>query len=258
MTVGDSLDPGTQIGPMATARQRDRVEGYIAKGRAEGGRITTGGGRPAGRDRGWFVEPTVFADVGNDATVSREEIFGPVLTVIPTATTTKQCGWPTTPTTAWGGTISSTDPDRALRLARRVHTGTIGINRYMPDPAAPFGGVKASGIGRELGPEGMSGYNCSSPSTAEPHPAGTPRSRRGPWLISRLVRQHGRDRRTRHQPPWTGKPSAISAVRISPARRGPIPRTSASSPERTRTTTSPHDPDRPKLTAQRTQRQTRQ
>ncbi|MGI5415145.1 aldehyde dehydrogenase [Actinomadura luteofluorescens] len=158
MSVGDSLDPGTQIGPMATARQRDRVESYIAKGRAEGGRVTTGGGRPADHDRGWFVDPTVFADVDNDAAISREEIFGPVLTVIPYRDDEDAVRIANDSDYGLGGTVWSTDTDRALRLARRVSTGTIGINRYVPDPAAPFGGVKASGIGRELGPEGMAGY----------------------------------------------------------------------------------------------------
>ncbi|GAA3980262.1 aldehyde dehydrogenase [Actinomadura viridis] len=158
MTVGDSLDPGTQIGPLATARQRDRVESSIARGRAEGGRVTTGGGRPADRDRGWFVEPTVFADVGNDDAVCREEIFGPVLTVIPYRDEDEAVRIANDSDYGLGGTVWSADPDRALRLARRVHTGTIGLNRYMPDPAAPFGGVKDSGIGRELGPEGLAGY----------------------------------------------------------------------------------------------------
>ncbi|WP_339153665.1 aldehyde dehydrogenase [Actinomadura luteofluorescens] len=158
MSVGDSLDPGTQIGPMATARQRDRVESYIAQGRAEGGRVTTGGGRPADHDRGWFVDPTVFADVDNDAAISREEIFGPVLTIIPYRDDEDAVRIANDSDYGLGGTVWSTDTDRALRLARRVRTGTIGINRYMPDPAAPFGGVKASGIGRELGPEGMAGY----------------------------------------------------------------------------------------------------
>nr|WP_218825974.1 aldehyde dehydrogenase [Actinomadura mexicana] len=158
MSVGDSLDPGTQIGPLVTARQRDRVEACIARGRAEGARVTTGGGRPAGRDRGWFVEPTVFADVGNEAAVSREEIFGPVLTVIPYRDEEEAVRMANDSDYGLGGTVWSADADRALRVARRVRTGTIGINRYMPDPAAPFGGVKASGIGRELGPEGMAGY----------------------------------------------------------------------------------------------------
>src|SRR6059058_2830649 len=83
LVVGDSLDPATQVGPMASARQRDRVEGYIEKGRAEGGRIVTGGGRPPEQERGWFVQPTIFADVDNSDTIAREEIFGPVLAVIP-------------------------------------------------------------------------------------------------------------------------------------------------------------------------------
>lgn len=158
MTVGDSLDPGTEIGPMATAHQRDRVEGYIAQGRAEGGRITTGGGRPEGLDRGWFVEPTVFAGVDNNATVSRKEIFGPVLTVIPYTDEEDAVRIANDSRYGLGGTVWSADPERALRLARRVRTGTIGVNRYLPDPVAPFGGVKASGLGRELGPEGMAAF----------------------------------------------------------------------------------------------------
>ena len=83
LVVGDSLDPATQIGPLASARQRERVEGYIEKGRAEGGRVVAGGGRPPEQDRGWFVQPTIFADVDNSDTIAREEIFGPVLAVIP-------------------------------------------------------------------------------------------------------------------------------------------------------------------------------
>ena len=83
LVVGDSLDPATQVGPLASARQRERVEGYIAKGRAEGGRVVAGGGRPTEQERGWFVQPTIFADVDNSDTIAREEIFGPVLAVIP-------------------------------------------------------------------------------------------------------------------------------------------------------------------------------
>jgi aldehyde dehydrogenase (NAD+) len=158
MVVGESLEPGTQIGPMATARQRDRVEGYIAKGRAEGGRITTGGGRPAGQDAGWFVEPTVFADIDNHATISQEEIFGPVLSVIPYTDEDDAIRIANDSDFGLGGTVWSAAPDRALAVARQVHTGTIGVNRYVPDPAAPFGGIKNSGIGRELGPEGLAAY----------------------------------------------------------------------------------------------------
>ncbi|GAA1479800.1 aldehyde dehydrogenase [Gordonia sinesedis] len=158
MAVGDSLDPQTQIGPMATRQHRDRVEGYIEKGRAEGGRITTGGGRPDGLDRGWFVSPTVFADVDNTATVAREEIFGPVLSVIAYDSDDDAVAIANDSEYGLGGTVWSTDPERARRVASRVSTGTIGINRYIPDPVAPFGGVKSSGMGRELGPEGLAAY----------------------------------------------------------------------------------------------------
>ncbi len=158
MAVGDSLDPGTQIGPMASKRQRERVEGYIAKGRAEGGRVTVGGGRPADRDAGWFVEPTVFADVDNNATISQEEIFGPVLSVIAYDDDADAVRIANDSDFGLGGTVWTTDPERGLAVASRMQTGTVGVNRYLPDPAAPFGGVKASGIGRELGPEGLANY----------------------------------------------------------------------------------------------------
>lgn len=158
MAVGESLDPGTQIGPMASMRHRERVEGYIAKGRAEGGRITTGGGRPGGHDGGWFVEPTVFADVDNNATISQEEIFGPVLSVIPYTDDSDAVRIANESDFGLGGSVWTSDPERGLAVARKVRTGTVGINRYLPDPVAPFGGVKDSGIGRELGPEGLASY----------------------------------------------------------------------------------------------------
>lgn len=158
MAVGSSLDAGTQVGPMATAGHRDRVEGYIAKGRDEGGRITTGGGRPADQDRGWFVQPTVFADVDNTATISREEIFGPVLSVIGYDNDDDAVAIANDSNYGLGGTVWSADPQRALSVARRVRTGTIGLGRYIPDPVAPFGGIKHSGMGRELGPEGLAAY----------------------------------------------------------------------------------------------------
>nr|WP_197037848.1 aldehyde dehydrogenase [Microbispora sp. NRRL B-24597] len=158
MAIGDSLSATTQIGPMASERHRDRVEGYIAKGRSEGGRVTTGGSRPVGLDNGWFLQPTVFADVDNTATVSREEIFGPVLSVIAYENDDDAIAIANDSDFGLGGTVWSTDPQRALSVARRVHTGTIGLNRYIPDPAAPFGGIKSSGMGRELGPEGLAAY----------------------------------------------------------------------------------------------------
>lgn len=158
LKIGDPLDPTTQVGPLVSARQRERVEGYIAKGRAEGGRVTVGGGRPDGLDRGWFVQPTVFADVDNSATISREEIFGPVLSVIPYDDEEQAIAIANDTEYGLGGSVWTSDNDRGERVARRIRTGTIGINGYVNDPLAPFGGVKASGMGRELGPEGLTPF----------------------------------------------------------------------------------------------------
>ncbi|MGW2664076.1 aldehyde dehydrogenase [Nocardia tengchongensis] len=158
LRIGDPLDPKTLIGPLVSARQRDRVEDYIAKGIAEGGRVTTGGKRPEHLSRGWYVEPTVFADLGNDATVAREEIFGPVLTVIRYRDEDDAVRLANDSTYGLGGTVWTSDPTRGLDIARRVRTGSFGVNGFTLDPGAPFGGVKASGLGRELGPEGLSAY----------------------------------------------------------------------------------------------------
>jgi acyl-CoA reductase-like NAD-dependent aldehyde dehydrogenase len=157
LKVGDAMDEATQIGPMASARQRDRVQGYIEKGRAEGARVVAGGEAPS-QERGWFVQPTVFADVDNTHTIAREEIFGPVLSVIPYDTVDDAVAIANDSDYGLGGTVWTADPERAEQVARRVQTGSIGINHYLLDPAAPFGGVKASGIGRELGPEGLAAY----------------------------------------------------------------------------------------------------
>ncbi|PPJ25685.1 aldehyde dehydrogenase [Nocardia nova] len=161
LTVGDSLDPHTQIGPMASARQRERVESYIAKGRGDGARITSGGGRPAGLDAGWFVEPTIFADVENGFAIAQEEIFGPVLSLIAYDGDDEAIRIANDSDYGLGGSVWTADHDRGVEVARRVKSGTIGINNYLPDPTAPFGGIKASGLGRELGPEGLSAYLSS-------------------------------------------------------------------------------------------------
>jgi aldehyde dehydrogenase (NAD+) len=158
LTVGNALDPATQIGPMASQTHRDRVEGYIAKGASDGARLVVGGGRPSAQDRGWFVEPTVFADVDNSATIAQEEIFGPVLSVIAYGDVDDAIRIANDTDFGLGGSVWTTDPERGKDVARRVRTGTIGINKYLPDPAAPFGGVKASGIGRELGPDAIHEY----------------------------------------------------------------------------------------------------
>ena len=155
LTIGDPLDPATKIGPLVSERQRDRVESYIAKGKADGGRITAGGRRPEGFDRGWFVEPTIFAGVDPRATIAQEEIFGPVLAVIPYADEQEAVAIANDSEYGLGGSVWTADPERGASFARKVRTGTIGVNGYVNDPFAPFGGVKASGMGRELGPEGL-------------------------------------------------------------------------------------------------------
>lgn len=157
LTVGDALDPATHVGPMASSAHRDRVEGYIARGKGEA-RLVTGGGRPRGLDRGWFVEPTLFADVDNAAAIAQEEIFGPVLSVIAYRDDADAIRIANDSAFGLGGSVWSVDADRALGVARRVHSGTVGINGYMPSLGAPFGGVKTSGLGREFGPEAIGAY----------------------------------------------------------------------------------------------------
>lgn len=157
LTVGDALDPHTMIGPMASSIHRDRVEGFIDKGKGEGARVVVGGQR-SDRDRGWFVTPTVFADVDNNSAIAQEEVFGPVLSVIRYRDVDDAVRIANDSRYGLGGTVWTTDPERGRAVARQIHTGTIGINRYLPDPSAPFGGVKDSGIGRELGSDGLNAY----------------------------------------------------------------------------------------------------
>ncbi|MGV9710999.1 aldehyde dehydrogenase [Gordonia sp. NPDC003424] len=157
LDVGDPLDPATKVGPLVSARQRDRVEGYIAKGKAEGARLTTGGGRPS-IDAGYFVEPTVFADLDNTATIAREEIFGPVLSIIPFRDEAEALAIANDSEYGLGGSVWSSDVERASALASKVRSGTVGVNHYSNDPVAPFGGIKNSGMGRELGPEGLHSF----------------------------------------------------------------------------------------------------
>jgi geranial dehydrogenase len=170
LRVGDPLNPNTDIGPMATAAHRDRVETYIEKGKGEA-RLVTGGGRPKGIDKGWFVEPTVFADMTNDATIAQEEIFGPVLSVIPYDDEADAVRIANDSCYGLGGTVFSADTERAKTIARPVHTGTIGINGYPVAIGSPFGGVKDSGLGREFGSEALNSYlNLKSMYIAGPAP----------------------------------------------------------------------------------------
>jgi aldehyde dehydrogenase (NAD+) len=157
LTIGDPLDPATKVGPLVSSRQRERVERYIAQGKQEA-RVTTGGSRPRGLDRGWFVEPTVFADVDNNAVIAREEIFGPVLSIIAYGDDADAISIANDSDYGLGGTVWSADQERAIDVARRVRSGTVGVNHYANDPCAPFGGVKNSGIGRELGPEALTSF----------------------------------------------------------------------------------------------------
>ena len=155
--VGDPMDRSTTMGPMASSAHRDRVEGYIAKGKTQA-RLVAGGGRPAGLERGWFVEPTVFAEVDNQSVIAQEEIFGPVLSVIRYQDDADAVRIANDSGFGLGGSVWSGDAERALAVARKVQTGTIGINGYMPSVGAPFGGIKASGIGREFAPETIASY----------------------------------------------------------------------------------------------------
>jgi acyl-CoA reductase-like NAD-dependent aldehyde dehydrogenase len=157
-SVGDPFDETTQIGPLVSARQRDRVESYIAKGRDGGAKISVGGGRPRHLTRGYYIEPTVFTDVAPDAVIAREEIFGPVLSIIRYDSVDEAVRIANDSEYGLGGTVWTSDHERGIDVARRIETGTIGINQYFTDPGVPFGGTKASGLGRELGPEALSSY----------------------------------------------------------------------------------------------------
>ncbi|MDR3664383.1 MAG: aldehyde dehydrogenase, partial [Mycobacterium sp.] len=158
LKVGDPLDKSTEVGPLVSARQRDRVLGYIEAGKAGGARLVAGGGIPADQPDGWFVSPTVFADVDNATRIAQEEIFGPVLAVIPYETEQHAIELANDSEYGLGGTVWSADAERATDVARAIRSGTVGVNDYQLDMAAPFGGVKASGLGRELGPEGLAAY----------------------------------------------------------------------------------------------------
>ncbi len=157
--VGDPHDPSTMVGPLVAARQRDRVEGYIALAVAAGARVASGGVRPAHLPRGWYVAPTILADVDNSMRVAREEIFGPVLCLIPYDGEDDAVRIANDSPYGLAGGVWTGDPARGLRVARRMRTGSIAINgTYPPFPLVPFGGFKESGLGRELGPEGLQSF----------------------------------------------------------------------------------------------------
>jgi acyl-CoA reductase-like NAD-dependent aldehyde dehydrogenase len=161
--VGDPFDPENAMGPLAMARQRERVEGYIAKGKAEGARLATGGSRPKHLDRGFYIEPTVFAEVNNSMVIAREEIFGPVLSVIPAADEEQAIAIANDTPYGLNASVFTNDVERAYRVARRIRAGTVGHNIWRTDFSIAFGGFKQSGIGREGGSEGL--HNFLEPKT---------------------------------------------------------------------------------------------
>ncbi|MDA3624098.1 aldehyde dehydrogenase [Saccharopolyspora sp. WRP15-2] len=156
--MGDPTDPGNLFGPLVSERQRDRVESYLELGRQEGAKAVIGGGRPSALPRGFYVEPTVFRDVTNDMRIARDEIFGPVLVVIPYEDEEEAIAIANDSEYGLGGGVFSPDRERATAVARRVVTGTIGVNSASFPMEAPFGGVKNSGMGRELGPSSLDPY----------------------------------------------------------------------------------------------------
>jgi aldehyde dehydrogenase (NAD+) len=157
MPVGDPRDETTDIGPLVSERQRSRVEGYIETGRREGARLARGGGRPP-FSRGWFVEPTVFADVDPEATIAQEEIFGPVVAVIPYSSEDEAITIANHSGYGLSGAVFTTDIERGMRVAARINTGTVELNGSPAGFRAPMGGVKYSGLGREFGPEGLDAF----------------------------------------------------------------------------------------------------
>jgi aldehyde dehydrogenase (NAD+) len=156
VTYGDPTDASNLMGPVVSEKQRERVLGYIESGRSQGARVAIGGGRPAHLDKGWFVEPTLLVDVDNSMQVAQEEIFGPVLVMIPFADEDDAVRIANDSPYGLSGMITAGDLDHAKAVARRIRTGTLGLNGgvwYGAD--APFGGYKQSGIGRQCGIEGL-------------------------------------------------------------------------------------------------------
>jgi acyl-CoA reductase-like NAD-dependent aldehyde dehydrogenase len=156
LKVADPFEPDANLGPLVSDAQRERVRGYIRKGVEEGAKLVTGGeDPPEGRDTGYFVQPTVFSEVGPDMTIAQEEIFGPVLAIIPYESEDEAVEIANNTVYGLAGGVWSGDPEHAKRVARRIRTGQVEINGAAFNPVAPFGGFKQSGHGRELGKFGL-------------------------------------------------------------------------------------------------------
>lgn len=158
MVVGDPWDDATHVGPLSTSAQLERVLRYIDEGRKEGARLMTGGIRSKQFERGYFVEPTVFSDVTSDMTIAREEIFGPVVSVMVYDDVEDAIRIANASDFGLSGTVFTGDPDRGYHLAKRMKTGNVTVNGLEMAPNVPFGGFKQSGIGREGGPEGLDAF----------------------------------------------------------------------------------------------------
>lgn len=156
--VGDPFDPATTMGPLVSARQRNRVQSYLDAGRDEGAVIATGGGTPPGLEKGFYIQPTVFTGVDNSMRIAREEIFGPVASVLRYDSLDEAIAIANDSDYGLHGGVFTADPQRAAEVARRVRTGTFSVNAFVYNSEAPFGGVKNSGIGRDTGPEAVQAY----------------------------------------------------------------------------------------------------
>ena len=152
LTLGDPFEASTRLGPLVSAAQRESVLGFIDQGRAEGARLVAGGGRPASLPTGFYVEPTIFADVDNRMTIAQDEIFGPVLVIIPYDSEADAVRIANDSPYGLSGGVWAGSAERALAVARRLRTGQVDINGGRFNVLAPFGGYKKSGLGREIGP----------------------------------------------------------------------------------------------------------
>jgi acyl-CoA reductase-like NAD-dependent aldehyde dehydrogenase len=158
-TPGNPFEDTTRLGPLISAAQRERVRAYIQKGIDEGAKLVTGGvDPPEGLEKGFFVRPTVFSEVRRDMAIAQEEIFGPVLSIIPYDTEDEAIEITNDSIYGLAGAVWSADADHALEVARRIRTGQVDINGGSFNPLAPFGGFKQSGHGRELGRFGLEEY----------------------------------------------------------------------------------------------------
>ncbi|WP_328633609.1 aldehyde dehydrogenase [Streptomyces sp. NBC_00356] len=158
LKVGDPLDPATELGPLVAQRQQQRSLDYIRIGQQEGAKILTGGGVPKGFEQGWYVEPTLFGDVDNSMRIAREEIFGPVICLLPYGDEAEAIKIANDSDYGLSGSVWTADTAHGVDIARQVRTGTYSVNTFSLDMLGPFGGYKNSGLGREFGPEGYGEY----------------------------------------------------------------------------------------------------